>query len=102
MRSRKILLLLPALIIILMVAMMVALPSNIFADVVVRHDTTVVTTSVVDTVRPGDTIWPGQIINKSNYPAVQPYLSPGNYEFVRQGMPLRIVPSTRLDWPPPY
>ena len=102
MRSRKILLLLPALIIILTVSVMVALPSNIFADVVVRHDTTVVTTTTVDTVRQGDTIWPGQIINKSNYPAVQPYLSPGNYELVRQGMPLRVVPSTRLDWPPPY
>src|ERR1700686_1508150 len=97
MRSRKILLL-PALI----VALMVALPSNIFADeVVVRHSTTLVTTSV-DTVRPGDTIWPGEIVTRSNYPAVQPYLSPGNYELVRKGMPLRIVPSTRLDWPPPY
>jgi len=97
MRSQKILLLLPALIVVLMVS----LPSNVFADVVIRHDTTVVTTTV-DTVRQGDTIWPGEIITTSNYPAVQPYLSPGNYELVRQGMPLRVVPSTRLDWPPPY
>src|SRR6267142_2321696 len=97
MRSRKILLLLPALIVVLMVS----LPSNVFADVVIRHDTTVVTTTV-DTVRQGDTIWPGEIITTSNYPAVQPYLSPGNYDLVRQGMPLRVVPSTRLDWPPPY
>ena len=96
MRSRKILLL-PALIVILMVA----LPSNIFANEVVVRRSTTVTTSV-DTVRGGDTIWPGEIITRSNYPAVQPYLSPGNYELVRKGMPLRIVPSTRLDWPPPY
>ena len=97
MRSTKILLL-PSLI----VTLMVALPSITFADeVVVQHRVTTVTTSV-DTVRPGDTIWPGQIITRSNYPAVQPYLSQGNYELVRKGMPMRIVPSTRLDWPPPY
>ena len=98
MRSWKILLL-PSLIVTIL---MVALPSIIFADeVIVSRRTTVVTTSV-DTVRPGDTISPGQIITRSNYPAVQPYMSPGNYELVRRGMPLRIVPSSRLDWPPPY
>src|ERR1700686_1690396 len=95
MRSTKILL--PSLI----VTLMVALPTIIFADeVVVSRRTTVTTT--VDSVRPGDTISPGQVITRSNYGAVQPYLSPGNYELVRSGMPMRIVPSTRLDWPPPY
>ena len=97
MRSTKILLL-PSLI----VTLMVALPAITFAEeVVVQQRVTTVTTSV-DTVRPGDTIWPGEIITRSNYPAVQPYLSQGNYELVRKGMPMRIVPSTRLDWPPPY
>src|SRR5690349_20533811 len=95
MRSTKILL--PSLI----VTLMVALPTNIFADEDVVSRRTMVTTTV-DTVRPGDTISPGEIITRSNYPAVLPYLSPGNYELVRQGMPMRIVPSSRLDWPPPY
>jgi hypothetical protein len=29
-------------------------------------------------------------------------LSPGNYVLVQQGMQLRIVPTDKLDWPPPF
>jgi len=29
-------------------------------------------------------------------------VSPGNYELVKQGMRMNIVPTGRLEWPPPY
>ena len=81
----------------LTIAVMTALPSYLFAA-----EVRVTTVTTVDTVRPGDTIRPGEIINRSNAPAVQAYLSPGNYALVMDGMPLRVVSSSRLDWPPPY
>jgi hypothetical protein len=59
------------------------------------NQVTTVSTST-DTVRPGD------VITKDNAPAAQSYLSPGNYALVQNGMSLRVVPSSRLDWPPPY
>ena len=83
---------------LLTVALMAAFPSYIFAAEVTR--TTVTTT--VDTVRPGDTIRTYEVINTANASAVQAYVSPGNYTLVMRGMPIRVVPSSRLDWPPPY
>jgi hypothetical protein len=83
---------------VLTIALMVAFPSYIFAAEVTR--TTVTTT--VDTVRPGDTIRTYEVINTANASAVQAYVSPGNYTLVMRGMPIRVVPSSRLDWPPPY
>jgi hypothetical protein len=94
MSSRKILL--PSLV----VALMVAIPSYVFAsEVQVKQVTTVAT---VDTVQPYDIIRPGEIITRANASSVQPYLSKGNYALVLRGMPIRVVPSSRLDWPPPY
>jgi Protein of unknown function (DUF1329) len=45
---------------------------------------------------------PGEIITRQNAPEVVNLVSPGNYVLVRQGMVMKIVPSTHLDWPPPY
>jgi hypothetical protein len=45
---------------------------------------------------------PGDIITKDNASKVAELLSPGNYVLVQQGMQLRIVPTDKLDWPPPF
>ena len=45
---------------------------------------------------------PGDVITKDNAYEVAELLSPGNYLLVREGMQLRIVPSDKLDWPPPF
>ncbi len=47
-------------------------------------------------------IKPGDVITKDNADKVKDLLSPGNYELVRRGMILNIVPTGHLDWPPPY
>ena len=79
------------------IAMMVALPSYTFATQV-----SVTTTTTVDTVQPTDTIRPGEVITTTNAPVAQAYLTPGSYVLVTRGIPVRIVSSSRLDWPPPY
>jgi Protein of unknown function (DUF1329) len=48
------------------------------------------------------TVKPGDIITKDNAYKVAALLSPGNYRLVQEGMQLRIVPTGRLDWPPPF
>ncbi len=45
---------------------------------------------------------PGEVINQSNENQVANLLSPGNYLLVQRGMTMTIVPSQKLDWPPPY
>jgi Protein of unknown function (DUF1329) len=45
---------------------------------------------------------PGDVIGKSNAAKVVNLLSPGNYRLVQQGMQLDIVPTEKLEWPPPY
>jgi hypothetical protein len=45
---------------------------------------------------------PGDLITPSNSTQVVNLVSPGNYQLVRQGMIMKIVPSSRLEWPPPY
>ncbi len=45
---------------------------------------------------------PGDVITKTNANLVQNLLSPGNYVMVQRGMTIDIVPSEKLDWPPPY
>jgi len=45
---------------------------------------------------------PGDIITKDNASKVAALLSPGNYILVQEGMQLRIVPTDKLDWPPPF
>ena len=47
-------------------------------------------------VKPGDQITP------ENAALVADLVSPGNYYLVRQGMRMNIVPTQRLEWPPPY
>ena len=47
-------------------------------------------------VKPGDTITP------DNASIVADLVSPGNFYLVRQGMRMKIVPTQRLEWPPPY
>jgi hypothetical protein len=45
---------------------------------------------------------PGDVVTPDNAAVVADLVSPGNYELVKQGMRMNIVPTTRLDWPPPY
>ncbi|MGH7948620.1 MAG: DUF1329 domain-containing protein, partial [Candidatus Binataceae bacterium] len=45
---------------------------------------------------------PGDVITKDNAPKVKDFLSPGNYQLVQEGMQMNIVPTTKLEWPPPY
>jgi uncharacterized membrane protein YgcG len=45
---------------------------------------------------------PGDVITKDNAGKVVELLSPGNYILVQEGMQLRIVPTDKLEWPPPF
>jgi len=47
-------------------------------------------------VRPGDTITP------ENAAKVQNLVSPGVFYMVQHGMHMNVVPTQRIDWPPPY
>jgi len=47
-------------------------------------------------VKPGDEITP------ENAALVQDLVTPGNFVLVKQGMRMKIVPTERLEWPPPY
>src|SRR5262249_28650114 len=45
---------------------------------------------------------PGDFITPANATKVQDLLSPGVYYKVERGMTMKIVPTERVDWPPPY
>jgi len=45
---------------------------------------------------------PGDVITPSNSAKVANLVSPGNYQLVRQGMVMKIVPGSHLEWHPPY
>ncbi len=45
---------------------------------------------------------PGDFITADNAAKVQDLVSPGVYYKVSQGMSMKIIPSERIDWPPPY
>jgi hypothetical protein len=45
---------------------------------------------------------PGDLITPDNASLVADLVSPGNFALVKQGMRMKIVPSERLEWPPPY
>src|SRR5260370_42323984 len=45
---------------------------------------------------------PGDVITKDNAAKVIDLVSPGNYMLVQQGMEMKIVPSDKLEWPPPF
>jgi hypothetical protein len=47
-------------------------------------------------VKPGDVVTPDKAVS------VEDLVSPGNFYLVKQGMRLKIVPTQRLEWPPPY
>jgi hypothetical protein len=45
---------------------------------------------------------PGDSIGPNNASVVRPLVSPGVYYAVTHGMRMNIVPSERIEWPPPY
>ncbi len=45
---------------------------------------------------------PGDMIGAQNAAKVKDLVSPGVYYKVEHGMQMKIVPSQRIDWPPPY
>ncbi|HUA35854.1 MAG TPA: DUF1329 domain-containing protein [Candidatus Binataceae bacterium] len=45
---------------------------------------------------------PGDFITPDNASKVQDLVGPGVYYKVQHGMTMKIVPSERVDWPPPY
>jgi len=45
---------------------------------------------------------PGDTITKDQAGKVADLVSPGNLILVKQGMTMKIVPTERLEWPPPY
>ena len=47
-------------------------------------------------------VQPGDVITPDNASKVENLVSPGNFTLVRQGMMMKIVPTSHLDWPPPY
>jgi hypothetical protein len=53
-------------------------------------------------VQAGATVKPGDLITAGNAASVQDLVSPGNFILVKQGMQMKVVPTGRLEWPPPY
>ncbi len=45
---------------------------------------------------------PGDVITPENAAKVRQIVTPGVYYMVTRGMQMDIVPTTRIDWPPPY
>src|SRR5262252_717414 len=45
---------------------------------------------------------PGDFITAQDAPKVKELVSPGEYWRVANGMSMKIVPTQRIDWPPPY
>jgi hypothetical protein len=51
---------------------------------------------------PSAGVTPGDTITKDQADKVADLVSPGNLLLVKQGMTMKIVPTERLEWPPPY
>ena len=47
-------------------------------------------------------VQPGDFITPDNASKVQDLVSPGQYLRVMHGMTIKVVPTERIDWPPPY
>ena len=47
-------------------------------------------------------ITPGDLITPDNASLVSDLVSPGNFILVKQGMRMKMVPTERIEWPPPY
>src|SRR5262249_4128907 len=45
---------------------------------------------------------PGDMITKDNAALVQNLVSPGNFQWVGEGMEMHIVPGAKIEWPPPF
>ena len=45
---------------------------------------------------------PGDFITPENAAKVKDLVGPGVYYKVERGMTMKIVPTQRVDWPPPY
>src|SRR5436305_4889220 len=45
---------------------------------------------------------PGDFITKDNATKVQNLVSPGNYVLVQNGMTMKVIATSKLDWPPPF
>src|SRR6202047_545383 len=45
---------------------------------------------------------PGEIITPENANKVRDLVSPGVFYKVEHGMTVKVIPSSRIDWPPPY
>src|SRR5882762_3932791 len=45
---------------------------------------------------------PGDFITPENAPKVKDLVAPGVYYKVERGMQMHVVPTQRVDWPPPY
>src|SRR5258708_8306649 len=56
--------------------------------------------SLADSPRAG--VNPGDTITTNQADKVADLVSPGNLILVKQGMTMKIVPTERLEWPPPY
>ena len=52
---------------------------------------------------PGEAgVKPGDFITPDNSAQVKDLVSPGVFYRVQHGMTMKIVPTARIDWPPPY
>src|SRR5258707_6452109 len=75
---------------------MTTMKIKLAAAVLIALATLAITGSPSAGVSPGDTI------TKDQAEKVADLVSPGNLLLVKQGMTMRIVPTERLEWPPPY
>ena len=62
----------------------------------------VLATLVLSSVPGHAQVKPGDMIGADNAAKVKDLVSPGVYYKVAHGMSLKIVPTQRVDWPPPY
>lgn len=58
--------------------------------------------AVVSTASARAQVKPGDVITPDKASQVVGLVSPGNFILVKQGMEMKITPTTHLDWPPPY
>ena len=69
---------------------------------IARNAMLVVATLVVAAATAYAQVRPGDVITPENADKVKSLVSPGVYYAVAHGMHMNIVPTERVDWPPPY
>jgi hypothetical protein len=67
-----------------------------------KHLMTIVAAMLMAAGANAATVKPGDLITPDNAAMVADLVSPGNFYLVKQGMRMKIVPTQRLEWPPPY